>query len=194
MLCGLFEFYIGPWDWKEHQRLVPCKWNDMELLALTLAIVSLFLFRVQFCVSVELEVCSSKWLCGQKYISQIIVVSPSIGMRRRIKLLRFGSQPYCGKRGLHNWRKPWAILCRTIQDGQVILKSSDKVWPTGRGNGKPLQYYFHKNPMDSIKRQKYMTLGDETPRLRRCSICYWQEWRATTNSSRKKEVAGSKQN
>ena len=70
VLCGLFEFYTGSWDWEEHQMLVPCKWNGMELLALTLAILSLFLFRVSFMVSVELAVCSSKWLCGQKCTSQ----------------------------------------------------------------------------------------------------------------------------
>ena len=36
-------------------------------------------------------------------------------------------------------------------------KSSDKTWSAGGGNGKPLQYSCHKNPMDSIKRQKDMT-------------------------------------
>ena len=32
---------------------------------------------------------------------------------------------------------------------QVIVKSSDKRWPTGGENGKPLQYPCLKNPMDS---------------------------------------------
>ena len=29
------------------------------------------------------------------------------------------------------------------------------------GNGKPLQYSFHENPMNSMKRQKDRTLKDE---------------------------------
>ena len=33
------------------------------------------------------------------------------------------------------------------------------------GNGKPLQYPCLENPMNSMKRQKDMTLEDETPRL-----------------------------
>ena len=32
--------------------------------------------------------------------------------------------------------------------------ASDKVWPTGEGNGKSLQYSCLKNPMNSMKKQK----------------------------------------
>ena len=46
------------------------------------------------------------------------------------------------------------MLCRGAQDRQAIVKSSEKMWSTGAGNGKPLQYSCHKNPMNSIKRQK----------------------------------------
>ena len=35
--------------------------------------------------------------------------------------------------------KLWAMLCRVTQ-GRIIVKSSDKMWSTGGGNGKPLQY------------------------------------------------------
>ena len=42
---------------------------------------------------------------------------------------------------------------------------SDITWSTGEGNGKPLQYSCHENPMNSIKRQKDRTLKDELPRL-----------------------------
>ena len=45
-----------------------------------------------------------------------------------------------------------------------MMESSDKTWATGEGNGKPLQYSFLKNPMNSMKRQKDMTLKDELPR------------------------------
>ena len=34
------------------------------------------------------------------------------------------------------------------------VQSSDKMWSTGEGNGKPLQYSWLKNPMNSMKRQK----------------------------------------
>ena len=44
------------------------------------------------------------------------------------------------------------------------LETSDKMWPTGEGNGKPLQYSCLENPMNSIKRQKDRTLKDELPR------------------------------
>ena len=60
--------------------------------------------------------------------------------------------------------KLWAMPCRATQDGWVIVESSDKKWSTGERNGKPLQYSSLENPMNSIKRQKDMTLKDELPR------------------------------
>ena len=33
-------------------------------------------------------------------------------------------------------------------------ESSDKMWSTGGGNGKPFQDSCHKNPMNNMKRQK----------------------------------------
>ena len=35
------------------------------------------------------------------------------------------------------------------QDGRVMLERSDRIWPTGEGNGKPLQYSWLENPMRS---------------------------------------------
>jgi len=49
------------------------------------------------------------------------------------------------------------------QDRQVIVKSSDKLWSTGGVNSNPLQYSCHKDPMNSKKKQKDMTLEDEQP-------------------------------
>jgi len=54
--------------------------------------------------------------------------------------------------------------CKATQDGQVMVERSDKMWPTGEGNGKPLQYSCLENPMNNMKRQKDMTLKDELPR------------------------------
>ena len=42
-----------------------------------------------------------------------------------------------------------------------MVESSDKMWSTGEGNGKPLQYSCIENSMNSMKRQKDMTLKVE---------------------------------
>ena len=55
--------------------------------------------------------------------------------------------------------------CTATQDRQVMVESSDKMWSTGEGNGKPLQYSCLEKRMNSMKRQKDMTLKDELPRL-----------------------------
>ena len=54
--------------------------------------------------------------------------------------------------------------CRVTQDRWVMVESFDKMWSTGEGNGKPLQYSCLENPMNSMKRQKDRTLKDELPR------------------------------
>ena len=54
--------------------------------------------------------------------------------------------------------------CRATQDRWVIVESSDKIWSTGEGNGKQLQYPSLENPINSMKRQKYRTLKEELPR------------------------------
>ena len=50
------------------------------------------------------------------------------------------------------------------QDRQVMVERFDRMWSTGEGNGKPLQYSCLENPMNSMKRQKDRTLKDELPR------------------------------
>ena len=85
------------------------------------------------------------------------------------------------------------MLCRATQDGQVIAENSDKMWSTGGGHGKPLQYSCLKNSTDNMIRQKDMTLKDEPPRSGAVQQATGEEWRAITNSSRKKEVSGLKQ-
>ena len=72
-----------------------------------------------------------------------------------------------------------------------MVKSSDKMWFTAEGNGSPLQYSCLENPTDSMKRQKDMTLKDESPRSEGVQHATREEWRTTTNISRKNEVAGS---
>ena len=54
--------------------------------------------------------------------------------------------------------------CRAIQDGQVMVERSDRMWSTGEGNGKPLQYSCLENPMNSMKRQNDRILKEEFSR------------------------------
>ena len=63
---------------------------------------------------------------------------------------------------LTNLLKLGAIPCRATQDEWVTVGGSDKMWPTGEWNGKPLQYSCLENPMNSKKRQKDMTLKDDS--------------------------------
>ena len=81
------------------------------------------------------------------------------------------------------------MLCRATQEGQVMVESSDKMWSTGEGNGKPLQYSCLENPMNSMKRQQDMTLKDKLPRLVATQYAPGEAWR---NSSRKNDGAKAK--
>ena len=53
--------------------------------------------------------------------------------------------------------------CGATQDKRVMVESSDKVWYTGEGNGKPRQYSCLENPMNSMKMQNDSTLKDNSP-------------------------------
>ena len=79
---------------------------------------------------------------------------------------------------------------KVTQDRRVMVDSSDKTWSTGEGNGKPLQYSCLENPMNSMKRQKDMTLKDELTRLVGAQYATGEEWR---NESRKNEETEPKQ-
>ena len=82
------------------------------------------------------------------------------------------------------------MLCRAMQDGQVVVESSDKTWSTGEGNGKPLQYFCLETPMNSVKRQKERTLKDQLPRPVGAPYATGKQWR---NNSRKNEEMEPKQ-
>ena len=56
------------------------------------------------------------------------------------------------------------MLCGATQDGWVMVDRSDRMWFTGEGNGKPLQYSCLENSMNSMKRQNDRILKDELPR------------------------------
>ena len=82
------------------------------------------------------------------------------------------------------------MLCRATQDGWVMVESSDKMWSTGEGNDKPLQYSCLENPKNSMNRQKDRTLKDELPRLVGAQYATGDQWR---NNSRKNEEMEPKQ-
>ena len=64
---------------------------------------------------------------------------------------------------LSNSMKLWAMACRATTDGQVMVERSDKTQSTGEGNGKLHQYSCLENHMNTMKRQKDMTMNDELP-------------------------------
>ena len=71
-----------------------------------------------------------------------------------------------------------------------MVESSDKMWFTGEGNGKPLQYSWLENPMNSMKREKDRTLKDELPKSAGVQYTTGEQWR---NNLRKNEELEPKQ-
>ena len=71
-----------------------------------------------------------------------------------------------------------------------MVESSDKMWSTGEGNGKPLQYSCLENRMNRMKREKDRTLKDELPRSIGAQYATGDQWR---NNSRKNEGMEPKQ-
>ena len=64
---------------------------------------------------------------------------------------------------LSNSMKP-SHACGVTQDGWVLVERSDRMWSTGEGNGKPLQYSCLENPINSMKRQNGRILKEELSR------------------------------
>ena len=71
-----------------------------------------------------------------------------------------------------------------------MVERSDRMWSTGEGNGKPLQYSCLENPMNNMKRQKDRTLKDKLPRLVGAQYAIGDQWR---NNFRKNEGMEPKQ-
>ena len=65
-----------------------------------------------------------------------------------------------------------------------MVESSDKMSSTREGNGKPLQYSYLENTMNSMKRQREKTLKDELPMSVSDQYATGDQWR---NNSRKNE-------
>ena len=73
--------------------------------------------------------------------------------------------------------------CAATQDGRVTVERSDRMWTTGEGNGKPLQYSCLENPMNSMKRQKDRTLRDELSRSVGAQYATGDQWRSNSRKN-----------
>ena len=82
------------------------------------------------------------------------------------------------------------MQCGATQDGQVMVERSDRMWSTGEGNGKPLQYSYLENPMNSMKRQNDRIMKGELPGSVGAQYATGDQRR---NSSRKNEGVEPKQ-
>ena len=71
-----------------------------------------------------------------------------------------------------------------------MVERSDRMWSTGEGNGKPLQYSCLENPMNSMKMQNDRILKEELPRSLGAQHTTGDQWR---NNSRKNEGMEPKQ-
>ena len=71
-----------------------------------------------------------------------------------------------------------------------MVETSDRMWSTGEGNSKPLQYSCLENSMNSMKRQKDKTLKDELPNSLGAQYATGDQWR---NNSRKNQGMEPKQ-
>ena len=90
---------------------------------------------------------------------------------------------------LSNSMKP-SHARRATQDGRVMMERSDRMWSSGEGNGKPLQYSCLQNAMNSMKRQNNRILNEE---LRRSVGVPYATGDQRRNNSRKKERMEPKQ-
>ena len=80
--------------------------------------------------------------------------------------------------------------CGATQDGRVMVERSDRMWSTGEGNGKPLQYSCLENPMNSMKRQNDRILKEKLHRSVGTQYVTGDQW---INKSIKDEETEPKQ-
>ena len=101
-------------------------------------------------------------------------------------------KPYSQKSSQSNHTRTTALsnsmklshACGATQDVWVMVERSDRMWSTGEGNGKPLQYSCLENPMNSMKRQNDRILKEEFPMSLCAQYATGDQWR---DNSRKNE-------
>ena len=107
-------------------------------------------------------------------------------------------KPYSQKTSQSNHTRTTAMsnsmklshACWATQDGRVMVEMSDRMWSTGEGNGKALQYSCLENPMNSMKRQNNRILNEELSRSVGVQYATGDQWK---NNSRKNEGMEPKQ-
>ena len=107
-------------------------------------------------------------------------------------------KPYSQKTSQYNHTRTTALsnsmklshTCGATQEGWVMVERSDRMWSTGEGNGKPLQYSCLENPMNNMKRQNDRIPKEELPRSLGAQYATGDQWR---NNSRKNEGMEPKQ-
>ena len=80
---------------------------------------------------------------------------------------------------------------RATQNGWVKVKSSDKMWSTGGGNGKPRSIPVTRTHEQYNGAKRY-DIGRYASQVRRIQYVIKEGWRAITNSSRNNAAAGLK--
>ena len=121
------------------------------------------------------------------------MVSVARGLQRADTL-----KPYSQKTSQSNHTRTTALsnsmkpshACGATQDRWVMVERPDRMWSTGEGNGKPLQYSCLENPMKSMERKNDRKLKEELPRSVGAQYATGDQWR---NNSRKNEGMEPKQ-
>ena len=107
-------------------------------------------------------------------------------------------KPYSQKTSQSN-RARTTALSNSVKLGHALwahprragmVERSDRMWSTGEGNGKALQYSCLENPMNSMKRQNDRILKEELPRSVGAKYATGDQWR---NNSGKNEGMEPKQ-
>ena len=68
-----------------------------------------------------------------------------------------------------------------------MVERSDRMWSTGRWNGKPLQYCL-ENSINSMKRQNDRILKEELPRLVGAQYATGDQWRKNPRKNEEMEL------
>ena len=124
-------------------------------------------------------------------------LSKTVGVARRHQRANT-LKPYSQKTSRFNHTRTTVLsnsmklshACGATQDRRVMVARSDRMWSTGEGNGKPLQYSCLENPMNCMKRQNDRILKEKLPRSVGAQYATGDQWR---NNSRKNEGREPKQ-
>ena len=80
------------------------------------------------------------------------------------------------------------MACGATQDGRVMVERSDRMWSTGEGTGKPLQYSCLENPMNNMKRRNDRILKEELPRWVGTQYATGDQWRNKSSKNEGMEI------